>query len=60
MVTTITITQRGKKRPSYTYAEERRITEEEVHKIVTEDGMIGLDPEKCDVQIFYDLTKNKI
>lgn len=50
--TTITITQKGKRHPSYTFSTNRRLNEEQVHDIVVNDGLIGLDPAKCDVQVF--------
>lgn len=51
--TTITITQKGKHHPSYTFSTNRRLDEEQVHDIVVNDGLIGLDPAKCDVQVFF-------
>lgn len=51
--TTITITQKGKRHPSYTFSTTRRLSEEQVHDIVVNDGLIGLDPAKCDVQVFF-------
>lgn len=51
--TTITITQKGKRHPSYTFSTNRRLDEEQVHDIVVNDGLIGLDPAKCDVQVFF-------
>lgn len=51
--TTITITQKGKRHPSYTFSTNRRLNEEQVHDIVVNDGLIGLDPAKCDVQVFF-------
>lgn len=52
--TTITITQNGKRHPSYTFSTTRRLSEEQVHDIVQNDGLIGLDPDKCDVQVFFE------
>lgn len=54
--TTITITQNGKF--SYRHQSNRRLTEEEVHDIVENDGMIGLDPSKCEVNVFFDYKEN--
>lgn len=52
--TTITITQKGKRHPSYKYYTDRRLNEDQVHDIVQNDGLIGLDPDKCDVQVFFE------
>jgi hypothetical protein len=49
--TTITITQNGTF--AYQHESNRRLTEDEVHDIVVNDGLIGLDPAKCDVQVFF-------
>lgn len=56
--TTITITQKGKRHPSYTFSTNRRLDEEQVHDIVVNDGLIGLDPAKCDIHIFYQTKDN--
>lgn len=56
--TTITITQKGKRHPSYTFSTNRRLNEEQVHDIVVNDGLIGLDPAKCDIHIFYQTKDN--
>lgn len=56
VTTTITITQKGKRNPSYTYSINRRLDEEQVHDIVKNDGMIGLDPKKCKVDVFFKIS----
>lgn len=56
--TTITITQKGKRHPSYTFSTNRRLNEEQVHDIVVNDGLIGLDPAKCDVQVFFNTKES--
>ncbi len=52
--TTITITQKGKRQPSYTFSTNRRLNEEQVHDIVQNDGLIGLDPAKVEVNVFFE------
>ena len=49
--TTITITQNGKR--SYLHQSNRRLNEDEIHDIVENDGLIGLDPSKCEVNVFF-------
>lgn len=49
--TTITITQNGTF--AYRHESNRRLTEDEVHDIVVNDGLIGLDPTKCEVNVFF-------
>lgn len=56
--TTITITQKGKRQPSYTFKANRRLNEEEVHDIVQKDGLIGLDPTKCEVNVFFNTKES--
>lgn len=51
--TTITIMQKGKRHPSYTFSTNRRLNEDQVHDIVVNDGLIGLDPAKCEVNVFF-------
>lgn len=57
--TTITITQKGKRHPSYTFSTNRRLNEEQVHDIVQKDGLIGLDPAKCNVNVFFNTTDHE-
>lgn len=56
--TTITITQKGKTHPTFTFSRNRRMTEEEIHDIVVSDGLIGLDPDKCEVNVFFDTKES--
>jgi len=56
--TTITITQKGKRQPSYTFSTTRRLSEDQVHDIVVNDGLIGLDPATCEVNVFYQTKDN--
>lgn len=56
--TTITITQKGKRQPSYKFSTNRRLNEEQVHDIVVNDGLIGLDPAKCEVNVFFDTKES--
>ena len=49
--TTITITQNGTF--AYRHESNRRLTEDEVHDIVVNDGLIGPDPTKCEVNVFF-------
>lgn len=56
--TTITITQKGKRQPSYTFSTTRRLSEEQVHDIVVNDGLIGLDPTKCEVNVFFNTSES--
>lgn len=51
MITTITITLKGK--PHFKQSINRRMTEEEVHAVVTE-GLIGVDPEQAEINIFHE------
>lgn len=56
--TTITITQKGKRQPSYTFSTNRRLNEDQVHDIVQNDGLIGLDPAKVDVHVFFETKES--
>lgn len=51
MSTTITITLNGK--PHFKASVNRRMTEEEVHAVVTE-GLIGINPELADINIYHE------
>lgn len=53
MRTTISITLEGKDTPFFTAGSSRRLTEDEIHEIVTNEGLIGLDPTKCKVEIIH-------
>lgn len=56
--TTITITQKGKTHPTFTFGRNRRMTEEEIHDIVVSDGLIGLDPNNVDVHVFFETKES--
>lgn len=53
MRTTISITLEGKDTPFFTAGSSRRLTEEEIHEIVMNEGVVGLDPDKCKVEIYH-------
>lgn len=52
--TTIAVTVKGQQRPGYTFKTDRRLNEDEVHDIVQNDALIGYDPEKVDIHIFFE------
>lgn len=52
--TTITVTVKGNRHPGYIRTVYRRLTEDEVHEIVQNDALIGYDPAKVDVHIFFE------
>lgn len=58
MVTTTTITILHNGKFSYRYEANRRLTEDEVHDIVVNDGFIGLDPTKCEVNVFFNTKES--
>ena len=51
MSTTITITLAGK--PCFQNTINRRMTEEEIHEVVLE-GLIGIDEEQAEINIFHE------
>lgn len=52
--TTITVTVKGQKHPGYTFKTDRRLNEDEVHEIVQNDALIGYDPAKVEVNVFFE------
>jgi hypothetical protein len=50
MSTTITISLAGK--PCFQHTINRRMTEEEIHAVV-EDGLIGIDKEQAEINIYH-------
>ena len=51
MSTTITITLNGK--PHFKQSINRRMTEEEIHEVV-QDGLIGINPEQAEINIYHE------
>lgn len=54
-ITTIDVTIGGK--PCFRHIQNRRLNEDEVHAIVTE-GMIGINPEQAEVNVFFETKTN--
>ena len=54
MSTTITITLNGK--PHFKAGSSKGLTEDEVHAIVQE-GLIGVDPDLVEINVYHDFQK---